>query len=66
MLQKDKAGSKIAIAKFLHTEDPELLEASLQFGVAVIERTPNLDVMRHSAPGRILCAMAAIAIVQLQ
>ena len=43
MLQKDKEGSKKAIAKFLHTDDPEVLEASWQFGVDVIERTPNLD-----------------------
>jgi ABC-type nitrate/sulfonate/bicarbonate transport system substrate-binding protein len=43
MLQKDKEGSKKAIAKFLHTEDPEVLEASWQFGVDVIERIPNLD-----------------------
>ena len=43
MLQKDKEGSKKAIAKFLHTEDPEVLEASWQYGVDVIERIPNLD-----------------------
>lgn len=43
MLQKDKEGSKKAIAKFLHTEEAELLEASWQFGVDVIERIPNLD-----------------------
>jgi len=43
MLQKDKEGSKKAIAKFLHTDDPEVLEASWQFGVDVIERIPNLD-----------------------
>jgi NitT/TauT family transport system substrate-binding protein len=43
MLQKDKEGSKKAIAKFLHTDDPEVLEASWQFGVDVIERVPNLD-----------------------
>jgi NitT/TauT family transport system substrate-binding protein len=43
MLQKDKEASKKAIAKFLHTEDPEVLEASWQFGVDVIERIPNLD-----------------------
>ena len=43
MLQKDKEGSKKALAKFLHTEDPEVLEASWQFGVDVIERIPNLD-----------------------
>jgi len=30
MLQKDKEGSKKAIAKFLHTDDPEVLEASWQ------------------------------------
>lgn len=36
MLQKDKACSKKAIAKFLHTEDPEVLEASWQFSVDVI------------------------------
>jgi len=44
MLQKDKEGSKKAIAKFLHTDDPEMLEASWQFGVDVIERIPNLDL----------------------
>ncbi len=43
MLQKDKEASKKAIAKFLHTEDAEVLEASWQFGVDVIERIPNLD-----------------------
>ena len=43
MLQKDKDGSKKAIAKFLQTTDPEVLEASWQFGVDVIERIPNLD-----------------------
>jgi len=43
MLQKDKEGSKKAIAKFLHTDDAEVLEASWQFGVDVIERIPNLD-----------------------
>ena len=43
MLQKDKDGSKKAIAKFLQTADPEVLEASWQFGVDVIERIPNLD-----------------------
>ena len=43
MLQKDKEGSKKAIAKFLQTTDPEVLEASWQFGVDVIERIPNLD-----------------------
>lgn len=36
MLQKDKEGSKIAIAKLFHTEDPEVLEASWQFGVDAI------------------------------
>ena len=43
MLQKDKDGSKKALAKFLQTTDPEVLEASWQFGVDVIERLPNLD-----------------------
>ncbi len=43
MLQKDKEGGKKAIAKFLPTDDPEVLEASWQFGVDVIERVPNLD-----------------------
>jgi NitT/TauT family transport system substrate-binding protein len=43
MLQKDKEGSKKAIARFLHTEDGESLEASWQFGIDVIERIPNLD-----------------------
>jgi NitT/TauT family transport system substrate-binding protein len=43
MLHKDKAGSKKAIAKFLHSDDPEILEASWQFGIDVIERIPNLD-----------------------
>ena len=43
MLQRDKEGSKKAIAKFLQTADPEVLEASWQFGVDVIERIPNLD-----------------------
>src|SRR5690242_16562121 len=43
MLQKDKEASKKAIARFLHTEDAESLEASWQFGVDVIERVPNLD-----------------------
>jgi NitT/TauT family transport system substrate-binding protein len=43
MLQKDKEASKKAIGKFLHTEDAEVLEASWQFGVDVIERIPNLD-----------------------
>jgi hypothetical protein len=43
MLQKDKEASKKAIARFLHTEDAESLEASWQFGVDVIERIPNLD-----------------------
>ena len=42
-LHKDKEGSKKAIAKFLHTDDAETLEASWQFGVDVIERVPNLD-----------------------
>ena len=42
-LHKDKEASKKAIAKFLHTEDAEVLEASWQFGVDVIERIPNLD-----------------------
>jgi len=43
MLQKDKEGSKKAIAKFLHADDPEVLEASWQIGIDVIERIPNLD-----------------------
>ncbi len=43
MLQKDKEASKKAIGKFLHTDDAEVLEASWQFGVDVIERIPNLD-----------------------
>jgi NitT/TauT family transport system substrate-binding protein len=43
MLQKDKEGSKKALGKFLHTDDAEVLEASWQFGVDVIERIPNLD-----------------------
>ena len=43
MLHKDKDASKKAIAKFLHSEDPEILEASWQFGIDVIERIPNLD-----------------------
>jgi NitT/TauT family transport system substrate-binding protein len=43
MLYKDKEASKRAIARFLHTEDAESLEASWQFGVDVIERIPNLD-----------------------
>ena len=43
MLHKDKEASKKAIAKFLHSEDPEILEASWQFGIDVIERIPNLD-----------------------
>ena len=43
MLQKDKEASKKALAKFLHTDDAEVLEASWQFGVDVIERIPNLD-----------------------
>lgn len=43
MLQKDKEGSKKAIAKFIHSDDAETLEASWQFGVDVIERIPNLD-----------------------
>ena len=43
MLQKDIEGSKKALAKFLHTDDAEILEASWQFGVDVIERIPNLD-----------------------
>ena len=38
-----RRGSKKAIAKFLQTTDPEVLEASWQFGVDVIERIPNLD-----------------------
>jgi ABC-type nitrate/sulfonate/bicarbonate transport system substrate-binding protein len=42
-LHKDKEGSKKAIAKFLHSDDAEILEASWQFGVDVIERIPNLD-----------------------
>ena len=42
-LHKDKEGSKKAIAKFLHSDDPEILEASWQFGIDVIERIPNLD-----------------------
>lgn len=42
-LQRDKEGSKKAIGKFLQTDDPELLEASWQFGVDVIERVPNVD-----------------------
>jgi NitT/TauT family transport system substrate-binding protein len=42
-LHKGKEGSKKAIAKFLHTDDPEILEASWQFGIDVIERIPNLD-----------------------
>ncbi len=43
MLHRDKEASKKAIAHFLHTEDPEALEASWQFGIDVIERIPNLD-----------------------
>ncbi len=43
MLHRDKETSKKAIAHFLHTEDPEALEASWQFGIDVIERIPNLD-----------------------
>jgi len=42
-LHKDKEGSKKAIAKFLHSDDAEILEASWQFGIDVIERIPNLD-----------------------
>ena len=43
MLYRDKEASKKAIARFLHTDDPESLEASWQFGIDVIERIPNLD-----------------------
>jgi hypothetical protein len=42
MLQKDKEGSKKAIAKFRHADDPEVLEASWQIGIDVIERILNL------------------------
>jgi ABC-type nitrate/sulfonate/bicarbonate transport system substrate-binding protein len=42
-LHKDKEGSKKAIGKFLHSDDGEILEASWQFGIDVIERIPNLD-----------------------
>lgn len=42
-LHKDKERSKKAIAKFLHSDDAEILEASWQFGIDVIERIPNLD-----------------------
>ncbi|MGH7927785.1 MAG: ABC transporter substrate-binding protein, partial [Candidatus Binatia bacterium] len=43
MLYRDKEASKKAIGRFLHTDDPESLEASWQFGIDVIERIPNLD-----------------------
>ena len=33
-----------AIAKFLHTDDPESRKAGWQFSVDVIERIPSLDL----------------------
>ncbi len=43
MLYRDKEGSKKALARYLHTDDPETLEASWQFGIDVIERIPYPD-----------------------
>ena len=43
MLHRDKDASKKAIGRFLHTDDPESLEASWQFGIDVIEHIANLD-----------------------
>ncbi len=44
MLYRDKEGSKKALARYLHTDDPETLEASWQFGIDVIERIPYPDL----------------------
>ncbi len=43
MLYRDKEGSKKAFVRFLRSDDPEVLEASWQFGVDVIERIPYPD-----------------------
>ncbi|HEY2986225.1 MAG TPA: ABC transporter substrate-binding protein [Candidatus Binatia bacterium] len=43
MLHKDKEASKKTLARFHKTDDPEILEATWQYGVDVIERIPNLD-----------------------
>ena len=42
-LYRDKEGSKSAIARFIHSDDPESIESTWQFGIDVVERIPNLD-----------------------
>ena len=44
MGKKTKEGSKKGDRQVLDTDDPEMLEASWQFGVDVIERIPNFDL----------------------
>lgn len=43
MLYKDKEGSKKILGRYHKTDDAEILEATWQYGVDVIERVPNLD-----------------------
>ncbi len=43
MLYRDKKGSKRAIGRFVRSDDPDVLEASWQFGIDVIERIPYPD-----------------------
>jgi NitT/TauT family transport system substrate-binding protein len=43
MLHKDKEASKKVLGRYHKTDDPEILEATWQYGVDVIERVPNLD-----------------------
>jgi len=43
LLNKDKEASKKILARILKTDDPEVVEATWQYGVDVIERVPNLD-----------------------
>jgi hypothetical protein len=43
LLHKDKEASKKILGRFHKTDDPEILEATWQYGVDVIERIPNFD-----------------------
>lgn len=43
LLARDKEGSKKAIARYLRSDDAEMLESSWQFASEILERIPYLD-----------------------
>ena len=43
MLYRDKEGSKKAIARYVRSDDPEVLEATWQYAIDTLERTPYPD-----------------------